>query len=67
MSEIRWFSGQDCVGVVKVDDPHDGIKYYIGVAIGNDEQDDIQWIAYWGSSFPTDAGDVLFGGIRYKA
>jgi hypothetical protein len=53
--------------VVRVDDPHDGIKYYIGVAPGLDEQDDIQWIADWGSSFPTDAGDVLFGVIRDKA
>lgn len=59
---VRWFSGRECVGVVRVEDqyaPH--IKYYIGVGLGRVEEADAQHIAEWGSHFPSDAGDVLFG------
>lgn len=56
---VRWFAGQSCVGVVRVDNGYE-IKYYIGVGKGYDEQDDIAFIASFGSTFPTDAGEVLF-------
>lgn len=61
MNAVRWFNGRGCVGVVRVEDPYDGPKYYIGVGQGFDEQQDIEHIAAWGSRFPNDAGDVLFG------
>lgn len=59
--EVRWFTGRACVGVVHVVDPHDGHEYYIGVGQGYDEQDDILYIAAFGSKFPVDAGNLLFG------
>lgn len=58
---VRWFAGRSCVGVVRVEDEYDGIKYFIGVGDGLDEESDKFNIAYWGNSFPNDAGDVLFG------
>lgn len=59
--EVRWFNGRHCIGVVRVVDPYDGPKYYIGVGHGQCEEDDIQLITDWGSRLPTAAGDVLFG------
>lgn len=60
--DVRWFcAGHGNVGVVKVEDPYDGVKYYIGQCEGKEEYTDARWIADWGSSFPIDAGDVLFG------
>ena len=60
--EVRWFcAGHGNVGIVCMEDPYDGIKYYVGQCSGKDEQMDIQHIASWGSKFPADAGDVLFG------
>ena len=64
--DVKWYcAGHGNAGIVMVEDEHDGIKYYIGScpgeARGHNEQEDIQWIADWGSSFPIDAGDVLFG------
>lgn len=61
MSSVRWFNGRNCIGVVRVVDPYDGVQYYIGVGNGYDEQQDIEFIAAWGTRFPNDAGDVLFG------
>lgn len=58
--DVRWFSGRSCIGVVRVNDPYDGIKYYIGACSGRDEQEDIESIAAWGATFPPDAGEVLF-------
>jgi hypothetical protein len=58
---VRWFCGQSTVGVVRVQDEYDGIKYYIGTGEGHVEEADMQNIAEWGSTFPTAAGDVLFG------
>jgi hypothetical protein len=55
--DVRWFNG---AGIVKVEDEFDGIKYYIRHIDGYDEKKDIQMIAEWGSTFPKDAGDVLF-------
>ena len=57
-----WFNG---VGIVRVQTDFDGIKYYIkgmdGMGIENTEEEDAQLVADWGSTFPSDAGDVLFG------
>lgn len=64
---VRWFSGRDTVGVVRVDVPYDGIKYYVGAGFGHNEHDDQQHIANWGARFPNDAGDLLFGIIRESA
>lgn len=59
---VRWFCGASNVGIVQVQDPGEGIKYYIGSPPdGRDENSDTQWIADWGSWFPGDVGDQLFG------
>ena len=58
--DVMWFCGRTNVGIVKVNDEYDGIKYYIGSAMGIKEKDDMQHIADWGSTFPKDAGDLLF-------
>ena len=64
--QVIWFNGRSCVGLVRVEDPYDGIKYYIGSPpmseySPNKEEDDIQWIAEWGARFPREIGDKLFG------
>lgn len=62
--DVRWFKS---VGIVQVEDPYEGIKYYIGAIDthlnygGNSEETDKKHIADWGNAFPKDAGDVLFG------
>ena len=60
--DVMWFSGRSHLGIVKVFDDYDGIKYYIGSpsAVVSEEVDK-QWIADWGSTFPYEAGNVLFG------
>jgi hypothetical protein len=60
--DVRWFCGRSNVGIVRVEDPYDGIKYYISsVPIPDTEASDSQFIADWGTTFPTDAGNKLFG------
>lgn len=66
--DVKWFcSGHGNVGIVRVQNDYYGydddneIKYYIAKVTGKDEQADIQWVMQYGSSFPKDAGDVLFG------
>jgi hypothetical protein len=59
--DCMWFSGRTSVGIVKVKDEYEGVKYYIGSAMGIKEKDDMQHIADWGATFPKSAGDVLFG------
>lgn len=56
-----WFSGTSTVGLVQVLDEYDGIKYYIGIATGMDEEVDKEHISAWGASFPKNVGDILFG------
>jgi hypothetical protein len=57
-----WFTNRDgSTGIVRVETDYDGIKYYIGHVPGFNEQDDSEYIAKWGSTFPKEAGDVLFG------
>ena len=59
--DVRWFNGSSCVGVVRVEDPYDGIKYYVGTGTGMDEDIDMEYISVWGARFPNYVGDVLFG------
>lgn len=58
--DVIWFSGTSCVGVVKVLDEFEGIKYYISSATGMDEEVDMEHIAAWGATFPSDVGNFLF-------
>jgi hypothetical protein len=62
-TDVLWFcAGHGNVGIVKVNNPYDGIKYYIGACsgLGANEESDIAHIVSWGSSFPKSAGDLLF-------
>lgn len=62
--DVRWYcAGHGNVGIVKVLDEYEGVKYYIGQCSGTDEKYDIEHIASWGSTFPIDAGEVLFGSM----
>jgi hypothetical protein len=59
--DTLWFCGRTNVGIVRVEDEYNGIKYYIAAVSGLDKQADTQFIMNWGSTFPNDAGDKLFG------
>ena len=58
--DVMWFCGRTNVGIVQVNDEYDGIKYYIASVDGINEELDKKFIADWGSTFPKDAGDLLF-------
>lgn len=61
----RWFGGRTTIGVVRVQTDYDGIVYCISaISSPTTEQHDAEYIAEWGSSFPSDAGDSLFGLTR---
>jgi hypothetical protein len=58
----HWFTNRDgTIGIVKADSDYDGIKYYISHVLGFDEVADSEYITKWGSTFPKEAGDALFG------
>lgn len=59
--DVMWFTGQQCVGIVRCDVEYEGIRYYVGVASGMDEGVDTEHIMAWGAHFPREAGDLLFG------
>jgi hypothetical protein len=60
--DILWFTNMfGCVGIAKVDDEYEGIKYFISQVQGWDVDIDTKRVMEWGSVFPKDAGDVLFG------
>lgn len=62
VTDSLWFcAGHGNLGIVQVEDEYDGRKYYIGCCTGVSEEADMEYIAKWGSSFPRQAGDVLFG------
>ena len=62
IEDTIWFcAGHGNVGIVKVRTHGGEVKYFIGQCKGEDEGMDKMWIADWGSSFPTEAGKVLFG------
>lgn len=51
-------------GIVRVEDEYEGIKYYIRGIQSNEwstPENDSQLIADWGSTFPKEVGDILFG------
>lgn len=58
---VRWFSGSQCVGLVRVLHDSDGVVYYIGPAMGGDPDVDCEYIMAYGARFPSNAGDLLFG------
>lgn len=57
---VQWFN---TCGIVRVEDEITGLSHYYIRAISGvqSEREDIDLIASWGSKFPNDAGDVLFG------
>jgi hypothetical protein len=60
--DVRWYcAGHGNVGIVRVMTEYEGIRYYIGRCEGINEDVDSQYIADWGSRFPIEVGDVLFG------
>lgn len=59
--DVKWFCGRTNVGIARVEDEYDGINYYIASVVGFDENDDAHFIADYGSTFPKEAGDKLFG------
>lgn len=62
IQDVRWFCGQSNIGIVRVNDEYEGIRYYIGsFEPSDDDMVDAAFIAAWGSSFPKAAGDILFG------
>jgi len=57
---VRWFTGRDTVGVVKVETEFDGIRYYVGAGKGLDEQSDMQYICDWGAKVSDAIGEAIF-------
>ena len=56
-----WFNGG---GIVRVETDYEGIKYYIGTwgpLGGMNQAKDADFIADYGNTFPTAAGNALFG------
>ncbi len=56
--DVRWFKG--VIGIVRVQTEDEGIKYFIGIGEGLTVEYDAEQIAYWGTTFPSNAGDSLF-------
>lgn len=58
----KWFCGRANIGIVRVQTDYDRIVYYIGSPRqSRTAEQDAAFIADWGSTFPVDAGDKLFG------
>lgn len=56
--DTYWFNNG---GIVQVRNNEGLIVYYIAGGIDNDDpNEDAEFIANWGNSFPQHAGDVLF-------
>jgi hypothetical protein len=56
---VAWFNR---VGIVRCEGDLPGdIRYYIKEVEGWSEESDIQEIMDWGSTFPKDVGNKLFG------
>ena len=63
--DICWFTNRGLIGIARTEDKWEGIKYYISVVPNSTtEEADAQFVADWGSTFPKEAGDVLFGIIN---
>lgn len=64
--DTYWFNRG---GIVRVQTDYDGIKYYIrsiDTRAISTEEEDANYIAEWGNTFPSDVGDVLFGISKYR-
>jgi hypothetical protein len=63
--DAAWFCGRTNVGIVKVHPlvSGDEVHYYISAVEGRNESADIEFIADFGSRFPTEAGDALFANL----
>lgn len=62
ITHTSWFTNsQGTTGIVRVQTEDEGIKYYIGRAVGMNADQDASYIAEYGASFPKCAGDALFG------
>lgn len=60
--DVKWFCAWTNVGIVRVENSVGEIGYYIGGFVPtNSDIDDAEHIANWGSHFPSEAGDILFG------
>jgi hypothetical protein len=56
---IEWFNN---VGIARCEGNLQGdVRYYIKAVAGHDEQADTNDVMQFGSKFPKDAGDALFG------
>ena len=64
MNEVldwTWFTtSKGIVGIVKMNDEHDGIIYRISTVDGFMEQMDVMQGVAWGAKFPKAAGEALF-------
>lgn len=60
--DTKWFCGRTSIGIVRVQTDYYGIVYYIGtIHQSSTAEQDSAFIADWGSTFPVEAGDTLFG------
>jgi hypothetical protein len=56
-----WFTtSKGLVGIVKMNDEHEGVVYRISVVDGFMEKMDVMQVVAWGAKFPKAAGDALF-------
>lgn len=62
--DVRWFVGMTNVVIVRTECKFEGIQYFISAVAGETPKDDSDFAMAWGTRFPKDAGDVLFGIIR---
>ena len=56
-----WFTNRGLIGVVLAHDDAGNTVYLIGTGDGLNETIDVNLITAFGSHFPRDAGDALFG------
>lgn len=63
----RWFpTNKGTIGILITKNTQNKIRAYIGIGAGLDEEDDKNYIADWGSSFPLDVAKVLMPGAGIK-
>lgn len=70
ITAMRWYNSRACIGIVQVVQDHEisryretgtaNFRYYIGLGNGLSEQADGKYIAEWGASFDTAAGNLIF-------
>ena len=60
--ESVWFSpgdGMNLIGIVKIKNEFEEIKFYIGTGEGFDKEEDEKSIAEYGARFPNECGEKL--------